>query len=168
MSQAIGYKFSRIFAGSQIDIRPVVSKIINGVRNDDPIGEVREVMVVNPEDLFHIQAPISIQITQKLLFLGIDADDRQASREKLFSEGRNVLELFVPEEAGSQTQAFTGLPLLEFVLLEQLFDSICTDGAPWLRQCICNLVQCEIRPTNVLIHGTPGRVFGQDLLKLRV
>lgn len=74
MGQAVAGKFSGIAARAKIDMRFIAVKVINTMRNDLAFCVAGEVMIEHFDCFLRVKLSLAIEVTQQLLFLGVDAD----------------------------------------------------------------------------------------------
>ena len=82
-------------ADSQRHVTDVFGHIVDAVRNNLPVGEGGEVMVIGHGLAIGKSLPLPLEVPQHLFLLGVDADDGKSRRLRLFADGRDAQELFV-------------------------------------------------------------------------
>ena len=73
----------------------ILGKIIDTMRHDHATGEAGEIMIKGLECLLAVDLAMTVERAQKFLLLGIDAQNRVASREKLLDEMAQMAKLRV-------------------------------------------------------------------------
>src|SRR2546428_13815175 len=71
----------------------IAGEVVDTMGNDHAAGEAGKIMIKGFERLSTVYLPIAIERSQELFLLGIDAQDRVASLEKLLNEIGQMAEL---------------------------------------------------------------------------
>src|SRR5712692_2916345 len=71
----------------------ITGEIVDAMRNDHTSGQAGDIMIKGFERLLTVDFAIAVERAQAFLLLGIDAQDRVASLEKLLDEMRQMAEL---------------------------------------------------------------------------
>src|SRR5216683_3309109 len=71
----------------------ITGQIVDTMRNDHAPGQAGKIMIKRFERLLAVYLAITVERAQEFLLLGIDAQDRVASLEKLLNEMRQMAEL---------------------------------------------------------------------------
>ena len=73
----------------------IPGQIVDTMRNNHATGQAGKIMIKRFERLLAVDLAITVERSQELLLLGIDAQDRVASREKLLDEMAQMAKLRV-------------------------------------------------------------------------
>src|SRR4029434_3910347 len=107
--QTVAGKGGRVAAESDMEPSVVASHIVNPMGHNDTFGPTGKVMIEGLLSLLAIDLAVAVQGPQELLFLGIDAQHRVASSQKLRLELGNIAKLRVPLRCFAAWQHFGDL-----------------------------------------------------------
>src|SRR6058998_2832691 len=88
----------------------IAGEVVDTMGNDHAAGEAGEIMIKGLACLSTVDLPIAIERSQVFLFLGIDAQDRVASREKRLNESGQMAELLAAMRRVAAGQHLGNLP----------------------------------------------------------
>ena len=81
-------ELGRIVADSQCHIADIPGHVVDAMRDNLPIRECGEVVVKRLERTIGQSLPLTFEVPQHLLLLGINADDGKAYTRSLLANGR--------------------------------------------------------------------------------
>src|SRR2546426_3709120 len=162
--QAITGELGRVTALAHMHPALIAGEIVDTMRNDDASSEAGEIMIKGLERLLTVHLAITVERSQEFLLLGIDAQDRVASSEKLLDEMREMAELGAAMRRVAAGQHLGYLAPGQTKPIENpSHDTGCgTDGL--FLKAFGNLLGGQIRPQNVLAHGITGGAVLDRLL----
>ena len=123
-------KLGSIVAGADGEISCVVSDVVDSVRDNGPIGESGEVVVKGLWGCCAEYGPLALEIADKFLFLGVDADNRNVGLDTHPLNGADFLKLLVPTLDFAHRDILAERPRLESALLDEptdvVFGNVCS------------------------------------------
>src|SRR2546428_875496 len=131
----------------------IESEVVDTMRNNHPTGQTGKIMIKRFERLLAVYLAIAIERSQELFLLGIDAQDRVASLEKLLDEMAHMAELGVAMRRVAAGQHLGDLALGKTEGIENASHDARSNTDGLCLQAVGNLLGCHIRPHHVLAHG---------------
>ena len=128
-------------------------QILDTMRNDHATGEARKSMIKGLERLWAGDLAITGERAQKCLLLGIDAQNRVASREKLLEEMAQRAKRRGAMQRVAAGQDLGSLATGQTERIEQASDDAGSGTDAVCVQAVGNLLGCQIRPQHVVTHG---------------
>lgn len=117
-------KFRSVRTGTDIDHRIIALNVIDAVRDQVALRQMRVIMIVDGLRLKTIYLPITVEITQLLFLLGVNADHRVARPFILGFQSSDLPELPVSFLELTRWLGLDHLALHVTVLFEQFSDDI--------------------------------------------
>ena len=142
----------------------IESEVVDTMRNNHTTGQTGEIMIKRFERLLAVYLAIAIERSQELFLLGIDAQDRVASLEKLLDEMGQMAKLRIAMRRVAAGQHLSDLALGKTEGIENASHDARSNTDSLCLQAVGNLLGRHIRPHHVLAHGvTRGPVFDRVL-----
>ena len=161
--EVVADELGRVVAGSERHIANILGHVIDAVRNDLAIRECREVVVEGLEWPVGQRLAFPLEVSQHLLLLGVDADDRKSDGLGLFADGGDMLELLVPV-----LNLLHGKVLIEGTLpkiqgIKDLTDIVAGNVVSGLLQLVLYLRDTQGYPHDIFVLRQACRVRLDDL-----
>src|SRR5712691_672122 len=140
-------------AESHMNPAVIMGEIVDTMWNDHATGQAGEIMIKHFERLLAVYFAIAVERSQAFLFLGVDAQHRVASLEKLLDEMGEMAELGIAMRRVTAGQYLGHLAPGKTERIENAAHDARSDTDSLCLQAVGNLLGCQIRPHHVLAHG---------------
>ena len=141
----------------------VVRHVVDAVRHNHAVGERGEIMVKTLWGAGTIHLPVSLEVANRFLLLGVYADYRYSEPDAEFLDVLDLDELLVPALHAFQRDVLTERPFLEATHFYKPSDMVIGDVHSSLVQLFPYPVCVDVQPDNVLVHRVSRHVVGDDL-----
>ena len=158
-------KLGRVVAGAYREIGRVASDVVDALRHNRSLGECLKVVVVNLGRGRAIDLPVTLEVADHLLLLGIHTEDGYSGIDAGRFRSSNLHELGIPVLRLAQRQAFEERPALESCGREHPSDDMTGHVESSLEELAADLRRTEANPDDILVLRKPGHVDGDNLLE---
>lgn len=162
----VAYKLGGVVAGADGEIPGVIGDVVDSVRDNCPVGESGEVVVKGLRRRCAEYGSLSLEVADKFLFLGVDADNRDAGFDTQLLGLADFLELLVPVLDFAHRDILAERPRPETALLDESADVVCGylnsafEKLPPDSGCI------DVKPDDILVRRVPCHMFGHYFHKV--
>ena len=123
-------KLGGVVAGADGEVSRVAGDVIDSLRDNGPLGEGGEVVVKSLRRGCAEYGPLALEVADKFLLLGVDADNRNAEFNAQLLDSTDFLELLVPAIDFAHRDILAERPRLESALLDEpadvVFGNVCS------------------------------------------
>ena len=158
-------KLGCVVAGAYREIARVACDVVDTVRHYGPLGESLKVVVVNLGRGRAVNLPVTPEVADHLLLLGVNAEDGYSGLNASRFCSPNLLELGVPVLHLAQRQALAERPTLESCGREHPSDDMTGHVKSSLEELATDLRYAEACPDDILVLRKPRHVTGDNLLE---
>ena len=160
-------ELGRVVAGAYREVARVAGDVVDAVRHNRPLGEGPEVVVVGLGRGRAVDLPVAPEVADRLLILGVHADDGYPGLDAGVSRRSDFHELGVPVLHLAQRQALEERPALEPRGREHPSDDMAGHVVSPLEELAADLRDIDVKPDDALVLRKPRRVAGDNLFEGR-
>ena len=153
-------KLGGVVAGADGEVSGIVGNVIDSVRDNGPVGEGGEVVVKGLRSGCAEYGPLSLEVADKLLFLGVDADNRNAGFDTLPLDVADFLELLVPPLDFAHRDILAERPRLEPAFLDEPADVVFGNVCSATGELTSDSGSIDIEPDRALVHRVACHMLG--------
>ena len=137
--------------------------IIDAVRHNHAVGESGKIMVeaLGCAETKHL--PSTLEVADDLLFLGVNADYRDAKPDTKLNDVLYLDKLLIPAFHAFQRDVLAKRPFLEAAPFDKLLNVVKGDFHSSPGQLFPYPTCVDVQPYDVLVHGVSGKVAGDNL-----
>lgn len=156
-------KLGGVVAGADGEVSGVVGDVVDSVWDDDSVGKSGEVVVEGLRSCSAEHGAMPLEVADKFLLLGVDADDRNAGFDTHPLDHPDFLELLVPSLGFAHRDVLAERPRLESALPDESADVVFGDVNPALEKLTPDSGRIDVEPDDVLVHRVSGHMLGHYL-----
>ena len=158
----VAYELGGVVAESYSHVADVVRHIIDAVRHNQAVGESGEIMVeaLGCAETKHLPSPL--EVADDLLFLGVNADYRDAKPDTKLNDVLYLDKLLIPALHAFQRDVLAERPFLEAAPFDKLLNVVKGDFHSSPGQLFPYPACVDVQPYDVLVHGVSGKVAGDN------
>lgn len=156
-------KLGGVVAGADGEVSGVVGDVVDSVWDDDSVGKSGEVVVEGLRSCGAEHGAMPLEVADKLLLLGVDADNRNAGFDTHPLDHPDFLELLVPSLDFAHRDVLAERPRLESALPDESADVVFGDDNPALEKLTPDSGRIDVEPDDVLVHRVSGHMLGHYL-----
>ena len=153
-------KLGGVVAGADGEVPRVAGNVVDPVRDNDAVGERGEVVVKGLRSGCAEYGPLALEVADRLLSLGVDADNRNAGFDTNPLDGADFLELLVPPLDFAHRDILAERPRPEPVFPDEPADVIFGNVYSAAGKLPSDSGSIDIEPDRALVHRVACHMLG--------